>query len=66
MGLLVCSCCMQGDVMHAVMCRMHWAMYNPREGSMREGLPLEIRRTLRKRNFLVEKAKNSNIIGTSC
>lgn len=41
-------------------------MYNPREDSMREGLPLEISRTLRKRHFLIEKAKNSNIIGGSC
>ncbi|BDA47727.1 probable 2-(3-amino-3-carboxypropyl)histidine synthase subunit 2 [Coccomyxa sp. Obi] len=43
--------------------RMHWAMYNPHEDSLREGLPSEISRTLRKRNFLIEKAKNSNIIG---
>ncbi|EIE23796.1 diphthamide biosynthesis protein [Coccomyxa subellipsoidea C-169] len=43
--------------------RMHWAMYNPQEDSLREGLPSEISRTLRKRNYLIEKAKNANIIG---
>ncbi|KAK9905896.1 hypothetical protein WJX75_008313 [Coccomyxa subellipsoidea] len=43
--------------------RMHWAMYNPQEDSLREGLPSEIRRMLRKRNYLIEKAKNANIVG---
>ncbi len=46
-----------------LLCRMHWAMYNPQEDSLKEGLPSEICRTLRKRNYLIEKAKNANIIG---
>lgn len=44
---------------------MHWALYNPQEDSLREGLPSEISRMLRKRNYLIEKAKNANIVGES-
>jgi diphthamide biosynthesis enzyme Dph1/Dph2-like protein len=49
-----------------VMCRMAWAVYNPYSGQVMEGVPPEMTRLLRRRNFLVEKARNANIIGICC
>lgn len=40
-------------------------MYDPENGSWQEGLPLDISKTLKRRYFLVEKAKNANVIGNS-
>ena len=37
--------------------------YNPSTGDMVEGVPADISRILRRRYFLVEKARNANIIG---
>ena len=42
---------------------MLWAMYDPAENSWQEGLPIAISKTLKRRYFLVEKAKNANVIG---
>ncbi|KAK9785346.1 hypothetical protein WJX73_008039 [Symbiochloris irregularis] len=47
----------------------HWAMLDPSDdsseagGRWQEGLPLDITRTLKRRYYLVEKARNANIIG---
>ncbi|KAK9814668.1 hypothetical protein WJX72_009496 [[Myrmecia] bisecta] len=41
----------------------HWIMFDPAAQCWQEGLPTEISRTLRKRYYLVEKAKNANIVG---
>lgn len=38
-------------------------MYDPGEDEWQEGLPTHISRTLKRRYFLVEKAKNANVIG---
>ena len=38
-------------------------MCNPSSGDLVEGVPADISRTLRRRYFLVEKARNANIIG---
>lgn len=38
-------------------------MYDPEQNSWQEGLPVEISKTLKRRYFLVEKAKNANVIG---
>lgn len=38
-------------------------MYDPEHNSWQEGLPMEISKTLKRRYFLVEKAKNANVIG---
>lgn len=43
--------------------RAHWAMYNPASHSWQEGLPHQISRTLKRRYFLVEKAKNASVVG---
>ena len=40
-------------------------MYDPAENSWQEGLPIAISKTLKRRYFLVEKAKNANVIGTA-
>ena len=42
---------------------MLWVMYDPAENSWQEGLPIAISKTLKRRYFLVEKAKNANVIG---
>ena len=47
----------------ACCCSCHWAMYEPEEQRWQEGIPMEISKTLRKRYYLVEKAKNASIIG---
>ena len=41
----------------------HWAMLEPGEGRWQEGLPLDITKTLRRRYYLVEKARNARIVG---
>ena len=42
-------------------------MYDPTSGCIREGVPQDITRTLRKRMYLIEKARNANIVGgTPC
>jgi len=46
-----------------VMYRMLWVMYDPEKNSWQEGLPIAISKTLKRRYFLVEKAKNANVIG---
>ena len=38
-------------------------MYDPTSGCIREGVPQDISRTLRKRTYLIEKARNANIVG---
>lgn len=38
-------------------------VYKPDSGDLVEGVPVDISRTLRRRTFLVEKAKDANIIG---
>ena len=38
-------------------------MYDPAENNWQEGLPIAISKTLKRRYFLVEKAKNANVIG---
>lgn len=40
-----------------------WAMLEPGEGRWQDGVPLDISRSLRKRYYLVERAKNANIVG---
>ena len=40
-------------------------MYNPESSACQEGLPGDISKTLKRRYFLVEKAKNANVIGES-
>ena len=40
-------------------------MHDPELKTWQEGLPLGINKTLKRRYFLVEKAKNANVIGTS-
>ena len=62
-GLSVeCQGMQRPDHMHVH--RGQWALLNPQSGEVRGGVPQEILRTLRKRNFLVEKARNANIVGT--
>lgn len=39
-------------------------MYDPELKTWQEGLPVDISKTLKRRYFLVEKAKNANVIGT--
>ena len=39
-------------------------MFDPEAKTWQEGLPLDINKTLKRRYFLVEKAKNANVIGT--
>ena len=39
-------------------------MFDPHLKTWQEGLPLDINKTLKRRYFLVEKAKNANVIGT--
>ena len=38
-------------------------MYDPETNAWQEGLPRDISKTLKRRYFLVEKAKNANVIG---
>ena len=38
-------------------------MYDPQTGCIREGVPQDISRTLRRRAYLIEKARNANIVG---
>ena len=40
-------------------------MYDPEQDSWQEGLPIHISKTLKRRYFLVEKAKNASVIGES-
>ncbi len=40
-----------------------WAMLEPDEGRWQHGLPLQMTRTLKRRYYLVEKAKNARVIG---
>lgn len=47
------------------MCRMLWVMYDAAENSWQEGLPMAISKTLKRRYFLVEKAKNASVIGVA-
>ena len=37
--------------------------YNPSNDDLEEGVPADITRTLRRRKYLIEKARNANIIG---
>ncbi len=53
--------CFQGA--GTVLCRLLWVMYDPEHSNWQEGLPLDISKTLKRRYFLVEKAKNANVIG---
>lgn len=41
----------------------HWVMWDPCEDRWQEGIPLEIIRTLKRRYYLVEKARNAHIVG---
>lgn len=45
------------------LCRFVWANYDPEQDKWQEGLPVQISRTLKRRYFLVEKAKNANVVG---
>ena len=38
-------------------------MYDPGLETWQEGLPLDINKTLKRRYYLVEKAKNASVIG---
>lgn len=38
-------------------------MFDPEAKTWQEGLPVNINKTLKRRYFLVEKAKNANVIG---
>ena len=38
-------------------------MYDPELNTWQEGLPTDISKTLKRRYFLVEKAKNASVIG---
>ncbi|DBA75064.1 TPA: hypothetical protein ACH3X1_010397 [Trebouxia sp. C0004] len=49
--------------LHLTFNKMLWVMYNPEQNSWQEGLPIAISKTLKRRYFLVEKAKNANVIG---
>ncbi|KAL0034135.1 hypothetical protein WJX79_011070 [Trebouxia sp. C0005] len=49
--------------LHLTFNKMLWVMYDPAENSWQEGLPIAISKTLKRRYFLVEKAKNANVIG---
>ena len=40
-----------------------WVVYDPATDTMTEGLPAEVSKLLRRRYFLVEKARNANIVG---
>lgn len=40
-------------------------MYDPELKTCQEGLPQDINKTLKRRYFLVEKAKNASVIGTT-
>lgn len=40
-----------------------WVMLDPEEGRWQDGVPLKMTRTLKRRYYLVEKAKNANVIG---
>ena len=42
-----------------------WAHFEPCEGRWQDGVPLEVGKLLRKRYYLVEKARNASIIGVS-
>lgn len=44
-------------------CRSLWVMYDPDLRTWQEGLPLDINKTLKRRYYLVEKAKNASVIG---
>ena len=43
--------------------REQWALFSPATGVVQEGVPQDIRRTMRKRTYLVERARNANIVG---
>lgn len=40
-----------------------WVMLEPDEGRWQDGIPLGVTRCLKKRYYLVEKAKNASIVG---
>lgn len=40
-----------------------WVMLEPHEGRWQDGVPLHMTRTLKRRYYLVEKAKNAHVIG---
>ena len=40
-----------------------WLSFDPSTGTLTEGLPMEVSRLLRRRYFLVEKARQANIVG---
>jgi diphthamide biosynthesis protein 2 len=40
-----------------------WALFDPSGGGLSEGLPPGVARTLRRRYYLVEKARNADVIG---
>ncbi len=45
---------------------MHEAVLDPQdEDDLLEGVPADIRRSQKRRNFLIEKARNASIIGVS-
>jgi hypothetical protein len=43
--------------------REQWALFSPTTGVVQEGVPQDILRTLRKRTYLIERARNANIVG---
>jgi diphthamide biosynthesis protein 2 len=44
-------------------CTARWVVHDPARGSWVEGLPAAVSATLRRRYFLVEKARNASIVG---
>ena len=65
-SLIPCHCdCTQIIGFVSVQCRAHWAMYDPASTEWQEGLPCDISKTLKRRYFLVEKAKNASVIGNT-
>ena len=47
--------------------RHDWAVLDPEtEDGLLEGVPADIRRSQKRRNFLIEKARNASIIGVTC
>ena len=47
-------------------CRHDWAVLDPQdEDDLLEGVPADIKRSQKRRNFLIEKARNASIIGVS-
>ncbi|KAL3143282.1 hypothetical protein ABBQ38_002125 [Trebouxia sp. C0009 RCD-2024] len=49
--------------LHLTFNKSLWVMYDPELKTWQEGLPQDINKTLKRRYFLVEKAKNASVIG---